>query len=74
MFEQIKSILQEYVDVPEEQITPELRFMNDLSMTSLDIMAMIGQIEDELDVVIETKDLTHIFTVQDLMDYLNTLK
>ena len=70
MFEKLKEIMLEYVDVPEESITPETRFLADLAMNSLDIMTMVGELEDEFDVEIPTEDLNDIFTVQDLMDYL----
>ena len=42
-------------------------------MNSLDIMDMVGRMEEEFDVVIATEDLNDIFTVQDLEDYLNDL-
>lgn len=70
MFEKLKEIMLEYVDVPEESITPETRFLADLAMNSLDIMTMVGELEDEFDIEIPTEDLNDIFTVQDLMDYL----
>ena len=58
---------------PGRSITPETRFLADLQMNSLDIMDMVGQLEDEFDVVIATEDLNEIFTVQDLIDYLNEI-
>lgn len=73
MLETIRDIMLEYIEVPRESITPETRFLADLSMNSLDIMDMVGQLEDELDVTIATEDLNEIFTVQDLIDYLNDI-
>lgn len=73
MFEKIREIMLEYNDVPEESITPQTRFLADLAMNSLDIMDMVGRMEDEFDVSIETEDLNKIFTVQDLMDYLENI-
>lgn len=73
MLETIRDIMLEYIEVPRESITPETRFLADLSMNSLDIMDMVGQLEDELDVIIATEDLNEIFTVQDLIDYLNDI-
>lgn len=70
MFEQVKDILLEYVDVPAETITPDTRFLADLHMNSMDIMAMVGQMEDEFDTEIDTEDLMEIFTVADLVNYL----
>ena len=73
MFEKIREVMLEYIDVPCESITPETRFLADLAMNSLDIMDMVGRLEDEFDVVISTEDLNEIFTVQDLIDYLNDI-
>ncbi|MBQ6019649.1 MAG: acyl carrier protein [Clostridia bacterium] len=73
MFEKIVDIMLEYNDVPRESITPETRFLADLHMNSLNIMDMVGQMEEEFDVVIPTEDLNDIFTVQDLVNYLNNL-
>ena len=72
MYEKICEILLNYVDEPEGGLTPETKFIDDLAMTSLDIMTMIGDIEDEFDIEIETKDLHVIFTLRDLEAYLKT--
>ena len=73
MFEKIVDIMMDYNDVPRESITPDTRFLADLHMNSLDIMDMVGHMEEEFNVVIATEDLNSIFTVQDLADYLNDL-
>lgn len=70
MFEKVRGIILEYVDVPEEEIRPGTRFLADLAMNSLDIMTMVGQLEDEFDLTIDTEDLNDIVTVQDLLDYI----
>ena len=73
MIEKIVDIMMDYNDVPRDSITPDTRFLADLHMNSLDIMDMVGQMEEEFGVVIATEDLNSIFTVQDLVDYLNDL-
>ncbi len=71
MFEQIREVILEYVDVPKDSITPNTKFMADIHMNSLDIMTMVGELEDTYDITIETEDLNTIFTIQDLIDYIN---
>ncbi len=71
MFEQIRNAILEYVDVPKDSITPDSKFMADIHMNSLDIMTMVGDLEDAFDITIETEDLSSIFTIQDLIDYIN---
>ena len=70
MFDKIRDVILEYVDMPRESITPETTFLADMHMNSLDIMTMIGQLEDEYDITIETEDLSDIFTMQQLVDYI----
>ena len=70
MYEKICGILLKYVEEPEGGLTPETKFIDDLAMNSLDIMTMIGDIEDELNITIETADLRSLFTLQDLVKYL----
>lgn len=69
MFDKIRDVILEYVDMPKESITPETTFLADMHMNSLDIMTMIGQLEDEYDITIETEDLNDIYTMQQLVDY-----
>ena len=70
MFDKIRDVILEYVDMPRESITPETTFLADMHMNSLDIMTMIGQLEDEYDITIETEDLNDIYTMQQLVDYI----
>jgi acyl carrier protein len=69
MFDKIRDVILDYVDMPKESITPDTTFLADMHMNSLDIMTMIGQLEDEYDITIETEDLNDIYTMQQLVDY-----
>ena len=73
MFEKICEILLNYVEEPEDGLKPETRFIDDLQMTSLDIMTMVGDIEDEFDVTIETADLRELYSIQDLVRFLESI-
>ena len=48
MFEQLVDIICNYVEIEQEDIKPESRFMEDLGFTSFDFMSMLGEIEDEM--------------------------
>lgn len=71
MYEKVVGILLDYVEVPKEEIRPETRFLADLKMNSLDIMTMVGEMEEIFDSTIETEDLNEIWTVQNLVDYIS---
>ena len=74
MYEKICEILLNYVEEPDGGLTPDTRFVDDLNMSSLDIMTMIGDVEDEFDVEIETSELRSIYTLAELAEYLKTLQ
>ena len=74
MFEQLKELILNYVEVDEEKVTPEARFMEDLGFTSFDFMSMLGEIEEEFDIEIDQQKAAGIRTVQAAVDYLESLK
>lgn len=73
MFEKLVNIIVDYVEVEKEDIEPESRFMEDLGFTSFDFMSMLGEIEDQLDVELEQEKAAEIRTVQEAVDYLESL-
>ena len=73
MFEQLVDIICNYVEVEPENVNPESRFMEDLGFTSFDFMSMLGEIEETFDVELEQEKAAGIRTVQEAVDYLETL-
>lgn len=73
MFEKLVNIICEYVEVEPENVKPESRFIEDLGFTSFDFMSMLGELEDEFDVEIDQTKAVDIRTVQEAVDYLETL-
>ena len=73
MFEKLVDIIVDYVEVDKEDIKPESRFMEDLGFTSFDFMSMLGEIEEQLEVELEQGKAAEIRTVQEAVDYLESL-
>ena len=73
MFEKLTEIICEYVEVEQENIHPDSRFIEDLGFTSFDFMSMLGELEEEFDVEIEQTEAADIRTVQEAADYLEKL-
>lgn len=73
MFEKLKAIIVNYVDVEEDAITPESRFMEDLGFTSFDFMSMLGELEDEFDIELDEQEAADIHTVGEAAEYLEKL-
>ncbi|SHE55097.1 acyl carrier protein [Atopostipes suicloacalis DSM 15692] len=65
-------IISDQLEVDKDIITPETNFMEDLEADSLDIFQVLSEIEDELDIVIETDE--SIQTVQQLVDHIEATK
>jgi Acyl carrier protein len=74
MFEKLAEIITNYVEVKKEDIKPESRFMEDLGFSSFDFMSMLGEVEDELEVEIDQEEAANIRTVQEAVDYLESLQ
>ena len=70
MFEEIKKILIEEMEVDAELITPDAEFVNDLKLNSLDIADFVVICEDRFGAEIEEDQIHTILTVQDLCDYI----
>jgi len=70
MFEEIKKILVEEMEVDADLITPQAEFVNDLKLNSLEIADFIVLCEDKFGAEIEESDIHSILTVQDLCDYI----
>ena len=73
MFDKLTDISLNYVEVRNEDIRPESRFIEDLGFTSFDFMSMMGEVEDELDIEIDQEEAVNIRTVQEAVDYLEKL-
>lgn len=73
MLEKVRNILEEYVDVPKEQITMETNLLNDLGLSSLDVVNMIVAFEDEFEIEIPDRKLSEIVTVGDIVKLLQEI-
>ena len=73
MFEQIREIITRYVEVEEEQITPDSRFIEDLGFSSFDFVTMLGELEDEFDIEVNEQEVVEIRTVGEAVSYVEKL-
>ena len=73
MFEKIREIITRYVEVEEEQITPDSRFIEDLGFSSFDFVTMLGDLEDEFDIEVNEQEVVEIRTVGEAVSYVEKL-
>lgn len=70
MLDKIREILEEYADVPREQITLETNLLSDLGLSSLDVVNIIVAFEDVFMIEIPDKKISAIITVGDIVKML----
>lgn len=70
MFETIKEIICEYVDVEPDEIQKEASLRYDLGASSFDLMNIGSAIEEKFKVKLTAASLTKIKNVGDLVDFL----
>ena len=74
VFDKIKEIIMEQLQVDESEITMDTNLMKDLSADSLDAVEIIMAIEDEYGIEIPDEDAENIQTVQDLVKFVEDNK
>ena len=70
VFEKIKEIIMELLDVDEDKIAPAARFREDLEADSLDLVELIMAFEDEFGGEISDEEAQEIKTVGQAVNYL----
>ena len=66
----LTALLRNRLDVQEEQIKDNSRFVEDLGADSLTIVEIIMDVEEEFDIQVPDEDSELLFTVKDLHDYI----
>ena len=70
IFEKIKKIIAEQLDVEEDAIKEASSITHDLGADSLDVVDLVMSIEDEFDVEIPEDQVENIKTVGDIVKYI----
>jgi acyl carrier protein len=70
VFDRVKEIIVDQLDVDESLVTPEARFREDLEADSLDLVELIMAFEEEFGGDISDEDAEKISTVGDAVKYL----
>lgn len=74
IFEKVKSILSEQLDLEEDTITMDSDIADDLGADSIDIVDMIMSLEDEFEIELPDEDMAKIKTVGDVVNYIEANK
>jgi acyl carrier protein len=70
--EKVKEIVVKQLDVSEDQVTPEAKFIEDLGADSLDQVELIMALEEEFGADIPDEDAEKLQTVGDAISYVES--
>jgi len=70
LFEDVKKIILEQLNVPPENITKEAKFVEDLHADSLDTVELIMAFEEKFNIQIPEDDAQKLDTVGKALEYL----
>lgn len=73
VFDKVKSLISEKLEIEDSKITFNASFRKDLGADSLDTYELVYAIEEELGVSIPDDKANEFETVKDAVDYLATL-
>ena len=74
IFETIRQVIAEQLDIDEDEITLETSFVDDLDADSLDIVELMMALEEEFDLEISEEDAEKITTVNDVVTYISEIQ
>lgn len=74
VFDQIKEILKDTMDIDESKITLDAKLKEDLELDSLDSVELIMSAEEEFGIEIPDEDVMNFKTVNDIVNYIEEHK
>jgi acyl carrier protein len=72
IFEKVKKIVVEQLEVEADQVTPEANFANDLGADSLDTVELVMALEEEFDIEIPDEVAEKIDTVGKAVEHISS--
>ncbi|WP_294405957.1 acyl carrier protein [uncultured Ruminococcus sp.] len=70
VFDKIRDIIVEQLDVEEEKVTAEASISEDLGADSLDVVDLVMSIEESFDIEIPDEEVENIKTVGDIVKFI----
>ena len=74
LFEQMKKLIAEKLEIDESKITLDSSFRQDLGADSLDTFELVYAIEEELGIEVPDEKANEFETVRDALDFIKSQK
>lgn len=74
MFEQLKEILIEELQIEADLITPEAELTNDLGINSIELADLVMLCEDKFNIEIDDENIGKFVTIADVVEFLEGLQ
>jgi acyl carrier protein len=71
--DRVHELILKNLDVDPQGVVPEAKFIDDLGVSSMDLWELVLVMEDEFDIEVPDEDLEKIVTVQDAIDFIESL-
>ncbi|WP_026519126.1 acyl carrier protein [Butyrivibrio sp. FCS006] len=71
-FEEIIKLIVDVTDIASEDIHEDSSFMDDLDMSSLEIMAFVSRVEKTFSINVKEEEMMSIETVKDVIDMISS--
>ncbi len=72
MFEKVRAIIAEKLNVDQDEIKLESSIVDDLGADSIDLIELIMNLEEEYGINISDEEAVKLKTVGDVVDFLNS--
>ena len=73
VFEKLRDTLAQQLDIDPEKITMDTNIIDDLGADSLDVVELIMSLEDEYGVVITDDAIREMYTVREVVEFIEKL-
>lgn len=74
VFDKVKEIIVDQLDVDEDKVTMEAAIAEDLGADSLDIVDLVMSLEEEFDIEIPDEQVENVKTVGDIVKFIEENK
>jgi len=74
ILEKLQELIREYSGNSDLQISEDSSLINDLRLSSLDVISLVGIIEDTFDIEFDDENIAGMITVKDVVEYISSKK